>query len=122
MEVVGLSDTIAAIQNVANGLINESKRQIKLAGQAYANDVKALSPYDTGTLRRSIHVEPVGLDGSQFYVLVGTDLPYARRLEYGFYDMTDSLGGRLLPVCQALLPPSVGSEHEQICLDYERRI
>lgn len=92
MEVFGLSETIDAIQGVANGLIQESKSQIKLAGQAYANDVKEGAPHLSGTLRRSIHVEPVFMEGGQFYVMVGTDLPYARRQEYGFYDMTDSLG------------------------------
>lgn len=73
-------------------VLARAKPAVKLAGQAYANDVKALAPYDTGTYRRSIHVETVVEEGGKYYAIVGTDAPQAKRLEFGFYDMTDSLG------------------------------
>jgi hypothetical protein len=63
---------------------------VRLAGQEYANDVKAIAPYKTGTYRRSIHVE-MSTEGLHPVALIGTDVPYGRRLEFGFYD-TDSLG------------------------------
>lgn len=53
-------------------------------------DAKRRAPFKTGTLRRSIHTE-VDLDGSQVEAAVGTDVPYAARLEFGF-DGTDKLG------------------------------
>lgn len=92
MEVTGFNETVSAIQDHLKEIERNASRAVRLAGQAYANDVKMLSPYKTGTLRRSIHVEKVVVDGEQTYVVVGTDLPYARRQEYGFYGMTDSLG------------------------------
>lgn len=105
MEVVGLSETIAAIEGIATEAQNQGRALIKLAGQAYANDVKEGAPYLTGTLRRSIHVGEVGEESGKFYVMVGTDLPYARRLEYGFYDKTDSLGRHYYQLSQPYFRP-----------------
>jgi hypothetical protein len=91
MEVVGLSGCVDAIQAELNEIAKKAILGVKLAGQTYANDVKSIAPYDTGTYRRSIHVEMTEEGGSPV-ALIGTDLPYACRLEFGFYDMTDSLG------------------------------
>lgn len=49
------------------------------AAQVVVSAASANAPVLTGTLRRSIRAEVVGRD-----VLVGTELPYARRIEYGF--------------------------------------
>lgn len=92
MQVFGLNETIAAIQEEANAIIKQAETAVRLAGQAYANDVKALAPYLTGTYRRSIHVEKIIEEDGKFYAIVGTNLPQGPRLEWGFYDMTDSLG------------------------------
>ena len=48
------------------------------------NEAKAQAPYRTGTLRRSLHTERVSVPGAIAAVAVGTDVPYARRIEYGF--------------------------------------
>jgi hypothetical protein len=71
--------------------IKQTRTAAKLGGQAYANDVKVLAPYKTGTYRRSIHVAEPETNGFQTTVKVGTDLPHGRRLEFGFFDMTDKL-------------------------------
>jgi len=99
MQVFGLNETIAAIQEEANAIIKQAETAVRLAGQAYANDVKALAPLGTdpktgphGTYRRSIHVEKIIEEDGKFYAIVGTNLPQGPRLEWGFYDMTDSLG------------------------------
>ncbi len=63
---------------------------VRLAGQEYANDVKAIAPYKTGTYRRSIHVE-MSTEGLHPVALIGTNVPYGRRLEFGFVG-ADSLG------------------------------
>lgn len=49
-------------------------------GWLVANAAKPKAAFDTGTLRRSIRVEP----GGPGVVYVGTDVAYARRIEYGF--------------------------------------
>lgn len=56
---------------------------VKLAGNAYKNDVQAIAPYKTGTYRRSIHVE-MSTEGEAPVALIGTNAPQALRLEYGF--------------------------------------
>jgi phage gpG-like protein len=109
MEVIGLSETLAAIQEELNEKARQAKNAVKLAGQAYANDVKSIAPYDTGTLRRSIHVELTDENG-QAYAIIGTDLPYARRLEYGFYDMTDRLGRHYHQVPRPYFRPPLDTE------------
>jgi hypothetical protein len=45
----------------------------------------------TGDYRRSIGLEVFTL-GDEIYAVVGTNAPQGRRLEYGFMNMTDSLG------------------------------
>lgn len=85
------------------------------AGLLLLNEIKSkaieLGVYETGTLVRSYHLgghtdatpdfnssEGYGdiggvIQGADEYsILAGTNLPYARRQEYGFDDMTDSLG------------------------------
>jgi phage gpG-like protein len=68
----------------------EQKQKVALALMAnrYQNDVKAITPWITHTLQRSIHVE---MNEDWTVAVIGTDLPYARRIEYGFVGK-DSLG------------------------------
>lgn len=80
VEIKGMAELRKAFDDLAKQTEKNKETALKLTAQEYSNDVKAIAPYDTGTLRRSIHVEPV----SSSKMLVGTDLPYARRLEYGF--------------------------------------
>jgi len=91
MEVIGLSETLDAIKKELEARARVARAAVKSAGQEYSNDVKKIAPYKTGTYRRSIHVQMIDENGNPF-ALVGTDLPYAKRLEFGFFDMTDSLG------------------------------
>jgi len=48
-------------------------------------------PHITGTLRRSIHVQPVERSEERVVVAVGPTEPYGRRIEFGFSDK-DKLG------------------------------
>ena len=78
----GMADLQKAFKDLASLAERNNAIAIKLVANQYKNDVQAGAPYLTGTLRRSIHVEMV--DSS--LALVGTDLPYAKRQEYGFMD------------------------------------
>ena len=88
VEIKGMRELKKAFVDMAKQAEKNQEIALKLTANEYKNDVQAIAPYDTGTLRRSIHVEPVSgiiRDGqNRAYVVVGTDLPYARRLEYGF--------------------------------------
>lgn len=75
----GMSNLKRAFKDLAKQGERNKPTALKIVGQEYANDVKAKIPYKSGTLRRSVHVEPV----SENTVLVGTDLVYARQKEYG---------------------------------------
>lgn len=60
----------------------------------------------TGDYRSSWRVEPVAVpDGGG--ATVGTDRPQGRRLEYGFYDMTDSIGRHFFQVPRPHVEPAV---------------
>lgn len=68
----------------------------------------------TDKYRPSWKVEPFGVpDGGG--AEVGTRKPQARRLEYGFYDMTDSLGRHFFQVPRPHVEPSVN----ELSADYE---
>lgn len=53
---------------------------VKAGARVLLNEVVPNAPYLTGTYRRSIRIEDV----SETEVVVGSDVPYARRLEFGF--------------------------------------
>jgi hypothetical protein len=111
VEITGVDETLAAIDNLTKVVVPRlASTGVRLAGNEYKNDVQRIAPYQTGTYRRSIHVEPttgVVYDGGNPYVLVGTDLPYARRLEYGFWDMVDRLGRRYFQRAQPHFRPAL---------------
>lgn len=100
-----------------------------------ANRAKQLAAFRTGTLRRSIHVgghtdrtpdfaAGPAEDGAEFHdvggassgrdsaeVKVGTDVPYARRIEYGFMGK-DKLGRRYHQTPRPYLRPAFDETRE----------
>ena len=82
MEVIGLSETLAAIQKDLNKKAQQAKVAVKLAGNEYKTDVQKIAPYKTGTYRRSIHVQMIYENG-QAYALVGTNKIQGKQLEFG---------------------------------------
>jgi hypothetical protein len=90
--LAGMDTVVGNLNRYIESKIKQTRTAAKLGGQAYANDVKVLAPYKTGDYRRSIHVKDPETNGLRTTVMVGTDKPQGRRLEFGFFDMTDSLG------------------------------
>jgi hypothetical protein len=109
----GMEKLLANLEEYKHRKLVKMAPALKLGGQALANDVKALAPYKTGTYRRSIHVEPPTNDDVKPYVMVGTDLPYGRRLEYGFYAKTDSLGRKYYQMPQPHFRPPLDTEMDK---------
>lgn len=69
----------------------------------------------TGDYRSSWRPEPFPVpDGGG--VVIGTDRPQGRRLEYGFYDMTDSIGRHFFQVPRPHVEPAVN----ELSPEYER--
>lgn len=69
------------LPRLQGALRQEAKEAVQDAALDCANLAKEKAPFRTGTLRRSIHAEQ---GDSDLTWVAGTDVPYARRLEYGF--------------------------------------
>lgn len=65
--------------------------------------------YITGNLLRSIHTEATERSRSRAIVVVGTDVEYARRVEYGFSG-ADSLGRRYNQPAKPYLRPALDTQ------------
>ncbi len=74
------------------------------AANVVRNDAIPRAAYLTGTLRRSIRTEEIGRND----VAVGSDVPYARRIEFGF-NGADSLGRRYHQAPRPYLRPAFDS-------------
>ncbi len=82
---------------------------LRAAALVAQNDAKRRAPYLTGTLRRSIHME----DKGSHAVAVGTDVPYARRQEFGFAG-TDSRGRTYHQSARPYLRPALDENKREI--------
>lgn len=70
-------------------------------------------PYITGTLRRSIHVQPVERSEERVVVAVGPTEPYGRRIEFGFSDK-DKLGRTYNQRPQPYLRPAYYENRDRV--------
>ncbi len=98
------------------------------------NAAKQRAPYRTGNLRRSIHigghedlapdhtgierttgnpVPPPERNGTEVAVYVGTNVEYARRIEYGFSG-ADALGRTYNQAAQPYLRPAVDENQDAV--------
>jgi len=70
---------------VGEKIASRSALAVQAAGMSY-------TPVKRGTLRRSWRIELASTGTGVFTAKVGPSVVYARRIELGFYDMTDSIG------------------------------
>jgi hypothetical protein len=78
-------------------------------GWLIANDAKGRAAYKSGTLRRSIEPQERGPGD----VVVGSSVPYARRIEYGFMQ-ADRLGRRYNQAAQPYLRPAFDAQQAAV--------
>lgn len=76
-----------ALEKITAGAI----KGVEVAALNIEADVRRTSPIDQGTYRNSIHTNPPIITDNTVTVEIGSAMPYACRLEWGFYDI-DSLG------------------------------
>jgi len=88
------------------GAINPA---LMAGGWLIANDAKARAAYKSGTLRRSIEPQERGPGD----VVVGSSVPYARRIEYGFMQ-ADRLGRRFNQSARPYLRPAFESQQAAV--------
>lgn len=79
------------------------------AGQPVANTAREKAPVITGTLRRSIRVELIGPGD----VRIGSDVAYARRIEFGFMGR-DRLGREYHQAAQSYLRAAMDEHRERL--------
>lgn len=84
VDIVGLADTLASIDQANDAVIAEVKKEIKTSGQAVVNGAKSRVPVNRGKLRDSIklHLSNKGLTA----VVAAGDTPdgyIGRFVEYG---------------------------------------
>lgn len=126
IEVNGMDAVLSRLDQVQEGLRGELVEKALLAGALLiANDAKQRAPYITGNLRRSIHVGGFGSEGGlegdttgtdiggrgRNSVQVGTNVVYARRIEYGFSG-EDKLGRRYNQSAQPFLRPAADAQRD----------
>lgn len=93
---------------------------MSIAAMEAANEARKRAPYKTGTLRRSIQV----IERGPMDVVVGSELPYAARIEFGFAG-TDSLGRVYSQAAQPYLRPAIEETRgrmQQIFAEEVRRL
>lgn len=136
--IVGGTRLKRQLERLSDALAGELLENAVTAGALLvANRAKELAAFQTGTLRRSLHVgghteltPDFGLgparDGAAFHdvagatrgrdhaeVVVGTDVPYARRIEYGYVGK-DSLGRNYNQPAQPYLRPAYDETRDAV--------
>ncbi|MDR9817644.1 MAG: HK97 gp10 family phage protein [Candidatus Methanoculleus thermohydrogenotrophicum] len=98
VHVIGAEDLAKAFSKLADDIKGPAlEAATRAAALPVLNQVRITvpeggrTPYKTGTYRRSFHMETVEKSSERCTVIVGTDAPQARRLEYGFVG-PDKLG------------------------------
>lgn len=77
--------------------------------KAIVEEAQRLVPVKSGDLRDSIQAQPLEQANGSYTVGIGSPLPYARRIEYGFND-TDSLGREYHQPAQPYLRPALDTK------------
>ena len=90
--VVGFDELRRKLEKLAAAVAKDKVLSAVEAGALLIeNQAKQNAPVVTGTLRRSLHHETADTSPTAAAIDIGTDLVYARRVEYGFSGR-DSLG------------------------------
>jgi phage gpG-like protein len=105
-EVLGsavMAGALVLVTQIVENIRTIPSKALRRAGQPI---------WDTGNLGRSITSQPVETTPSKAVVHVGTDVEYARRVEYGFSGM-DSLGRRYNQPPNPYMRPAFDSKQEE---------
>ncbi len=123
IDLMGLKELRAKLLQMEAGM---AKQVLEAAGYAAAlkivNAAKEKCPVKTGTLRRSIHPEIIESSRLSVAVAVGTDVVYAKRIEYGFMDKRDSLGRLFHQPAQPFLRPAFDENRAVVEAEFARAL
>jgi len=109
---------LAALEQALGG---EALETAAMAGALpIVNAAKQNAPYRSVTLRRSIHPQVLESGHGRAVVSVGSNVPYARRIEYGFV-AADARGRRYHQPAQPYLRPAA-DDNRQKALEEARAV
>lgn len=85
VKVTGGRELVARFGRLSDAVSSTLLERAVLAGaRPIVNEAVRLAPYITGTLKRSIQPKITSSSRSRVTASVGTDVPYGRRIEFGF--------------------------------------
>ena len=86
-EAIGMDKVIANVNEIHDKIKRQVVVALKVGAMPIINQAKSPppigAPVRTGDLRRSIHSEAVTVSMNEASILIGSNLPYAERMEYG---------------------------------------
>lgn len=92
---------------------NALEAGVNAAGLLVENSARPKAAYRTGTLRRSIRTQTVRDSATKVTAYVGSDVPYARRIELGFTG-ADSLGRYYSQAARPYLRPALDENRDKL--------
>ena len=108
--LVGAAELQRTLRDLAKIASPDVLRDAAAEGAKVIKDeAQRIVPVDTGALRESIDVQPLEQSNGAILIGIGSDMPYARRIEYGFVG-TDSLGRTYHQSAQPYMRPAL-DEH-----------
>jgi len=117
LDVEGFTRALKRADTAVSGPILVSA--VQLAAMVVQNAAKRNAPYVTGTLRRSIHQEVERLSSTFVQAIIGTDLHYARRVEFGFAGK-DALGRVYNQAAKPYLRPAMDDNRAKISREFKK--
>lgn len=110
ISITGIPETLTALTKRLDATKLQARKAVNRAALAYEGDVKRIAPVDTGQYRASINYV---MSTTDIVAYVGTPLPQACRLEFGFWDMQDRLGRRYFQRAQPHFRPALDLNREK---------
>jgi len=119
MKLEGADGLSKKFQKIVDNAATKMEAAVTVGAMKVMNSAKSKAPYKTGNLRSSIHVEPRSSGKDEAVVEVGTDVEYARRMEFGFRG-TDSRGRKYNQGTHAYLRPAFDENKAMVKSEIER--
>jgi len=113
VKVTGTKEVMAALEKIGDAFGDKLEAAVLSGCLIVQNDAKRRSPYITGNLRGSRHPETVKKERGYVEAGVGTDVEYARRVEYGF-NQADRLGRVYHQKAQPYLRPALDENKKKV--------
>ena len=119
-ELKGVFDEIGKLVREVGTKPTDLSTAVGAAALIVRNYAITDAPYKTGTLRRSIAVggedsiERTQTTRQYCSMVIGTSLPYAARIEFGYMDKRDALGRLYHQVGRPYLGPAVNNHKPEI--------